>query len=189
MIQHNTPLWKSNDPIFDTFFCLLFFVVYPYIHKWHTWGSQYELRYFLLDFHLWSHPSDTLKTATISNPDVAPVWPMQRAWITSKHGENECYLRVVRMQEVHISYYKLSENLVSYICRFICDLLGMRAVEKSYPRPLAGIVFHLLCLRGLCYRDKDASGASRNYGAVYQASTRPSAGVDTFVQLPPQNQS
>ena len=38
------------------------------------------------------------------------------------------------------------------------------------------------------YHDKDASDASRDYGAVYQASTPPSAGVDTFEQPPSQNQ-
>ena len=70
----------------------------------------------------------------------------------------------------------------------------MRAVERGYPRPLADRQFYRLCLRGLYYRDKDASGASRDFGAVYQASTRPSAWVsapsvvDTFVQPESQNQ-
>ena len=63
----------------------------------------------------------------------------------------------------------------------------MHAVE-SYQAPLAGRLFYRLCLRGLSYRDKDASGASRDYGAVYQASKRPSAGLDTFVQPPSQYQ-
>ena len=87
-------------------------------------------------------------------------------------------------------WYKLLqiiENLSSYTKRFICDLLRMDAVERSYPRQLAGRLFYRLCLRSLCYRNKDASGASRDYGAVYQASTRPSTNVDTVVQPPSQN--
>ena len=46
---------------------------------------------------------------------------------------------------------------------------------------------HWLVDYSTVYRDKDANGASRNYGAVYQAITRQSAGVDTFVQHPSQN--
>ena len=79
-------------------------------------------------------------------------------------------------------WYKLLqmiENLSSYTNRFICDLLGMCTVERSYPRQLAGRLFYRLCLRGLRYHDKDASGASRDYRAVYQASTRQRASVDT----------
>ena len=82
-------------------------------------------------------------------------------------------------------WYKLLqiiENLSSYTNRLICDPLGMRAVERSYPRSLAGRLFYRLCLRGICYCDKDASGASRYYGAVYQASMQPSANVDSLVQ-------
>ena len=69
-------------------------------------------------------------------------------------------------------WYKLLqiiENLSSYTNQFICDLLGMRAVERSYTRPLAGRLFYRLCLRGLCCRDKDVSSTSWDYGAVYQA--------------------
>ena len=84
---------------------------------------------------------------------------------------------------------QIIENLSSYKNRCICDFLGLRVVERSYPRPLAGRQFYCLCLRGLCYRDKDASSASRDYGAAYLASTRPTrTGVDTFVQAPSQNQ-
>ena len=79
------------------------------------------------------------------------------------------------------------ENLSSYTSWFICALLGMHAVERSYPRPLTGRLFNSLCLHALWYRDKDASGAIQDYGAVYQASMRPSVSVDTFVQPPPQN--
>ena len=87
-------------------------------------------------------------------------------------------------------WYKLLqiiENLSSYTNRFHCDLLGMGAVERSYPRPLAGRLFYRLCLRSLCYRNKDASDASRDCGTVYQARSRPSANVDTFVQPRSQN--
>ena len=110
-------------------------------------------------------------------------------WVISRHRENDRYWRVVGMQAVDINYYKLAEIcLHAKIDAFVTDLLGMRAVERGYPRPLVGRQFYRLCLRGLCYRDKDASGASRDFGAVYQASTRPSAGVDTFVQPASQNQ-
>ena len=88
-------------------------------------------------------------------------------------------------------WYKLLqiiENLSSYTSRLICVLLAMRAVERSNPRPLASRLFYRLCLRGLCYCHKDASGASRDYGIGYQASTRPSANVHTVVQPPSQNQ-
>ena len=57
-------------------------------------------------------------------------------------------------------WYKLLqiiENLSSCTSRCICDLLGMREVERSYPRPPDGRQFYRLCLRGLCYHDKDAS--------------------------------
>ena len=59
------------------------------------------------------------------------------------------------MKEVGINYYNY-QNLSSHTSRFICDLLGMRVVERSCPRPLAGRLFYRLCLRGLSYRDKDA---------------------------------
>ena len=42
----------------------------------------------------------------------------------------------------------------------------MRAVERSYPRPPSGRLFYRICLRGLPYRPKDASGASWDYGAT-----------------------
>ena len=89
--------------------------------------------------------------------------------------------------QLHVS--QIIENLSSHRSRFFCDLLGMRAVEKSYPRLLAGRLFYLLCLPGITYRHKDAIGASCDYGAVYQASAWSSGGVDTFVQRPSQNQS
>ena len=121
--------------------------------------SMWTMSFFLLDFAHWFHPSDTLKMATRSKPDAASVWPMQRAWFTSRHGENEFYWRAVGLQEVGMNCLQIIENLSSYKSRFICDLLGMRAVERSYPRPLAGRLFHRLCLRGSYYRNKDASGA------------------------------
>ena len=54
-------------------------------------------------------------------------------------------------------------NVSSYTNRFICDLLGMRTFERSYPRPLAGRLFYRLCLRGSRCHDKDASGVRRAY--------------------------
>ena len=65
----------------------------------------------------------------------------------------------------------------------------MHPGDRSYPIPLAGRLFYRLCLWVLGYHDKNASGASRDYGTVYQASTRPRAGVDTFVQPPSQNRA
>ena len=53
--------------------------------------------------------------------------------------------------------------------------LWSRAVQSSNQRPLVGRLFYRFCLWGLCYRDKDVSSASRDYGAVYQASKRSSA--------------
>ena len=82
--------------------------------------------------------------------------------MASKHAENGHYWRVVGMHVVGINYFKLSKNLSSQTSRFICDILGMCAVERSYPRPLIGRLFYRLCLRGLSYRDEDASGASRD---------------------------
>ena len=108
--------------------------------------------------------------------------------MTSKHRENSLCWRVVGKQAAGINYHKIIENLPSYTNPCICDLLGMRAVERSYPKPLAGRQFYRPCPRGLCYRDKDASGWIRDYEAVYQASTWPSASVDTFVLSPLQNQ-
>ena len=102
-----------------------------------------------------------------------------RGW----NRENDHYWREVGMQAVDINYYKLSEIChYTKIEAFVTSCF-MRAVERGYLRPLAGRHFYRLCLRGLCYPDKDASGASRDFGAVNQASTRPSASVDTFVQL------
>ena len=46
------------------------------------------------------------------------------------------------------------ENLSSYTSRFICDPLGMRAVERSYLRPLAGRLFYRLCLRAYAIATK-----------------------------------
>ena len=47
--------------------------------------------------------------ATRSKPDVASVWPMQCAWVISRHRENDRYWRVVGMQVVDINNYKLSK--------------------------------------------------------------------------------
>ena len=125
--------------------------------------------------------------ATRSKLDIASVWPMQCAWMTSRHRENDRYWRVVNAGGSY-KLLQINENLSSRTNRCISDLLGMRAVERSYPRPLVGKQFYRFCLRGLCYHDKDARGASRDYGAVYQGSTPPSTSVDTFAQPPSQNQ-
>ena len=63
-----------------------------------------------LDFDHWLHPSDTLKMATRPKPDIASAWPMQCAWMTSRHGENDRYWRVVGMQAVGINYYEWSKT-------------------------------------------------------------------------------
>ena len=57
-----------------------------------------------MDFDHWLHSRDTLKMATKSKPDIASAWPMQCAWMTSRHRENDRYWRVVGMQAVGINY-------------------------------------------------------------------------------------
>ena len=123
---------------------------------------------------------------TRSKPDVASVWPMQCAWVTSRHRENYHYWRVVGMQAVDINYYKLSKTchhanidaFVTWGCAQSKEAIQEHWLVDNFPSLPSG----------LYYRDKIASAASRDYGAVYQASTRPSASVDTFVQPASQNQ-
>ena len=45
-----------------------------------------------------------------SKPDFASVWPVQCAWMSSSHTENDRYWRVVGMQGLGIHYYKLLET-------------------------------------------------------------------------------
>ena len=56
--------------------------------------------FFLLDFYHWLHTSDTLTMATRSKPDVAFVWLMQCAWMTSRHGKNDRVCRLVERRLV-----------------------------------------------------------------------------------------
>ena len=74
-----------------------------------TYGRQsIWIMLFSLDFDHWLHPNDTLNMATGSNPDVASVCMIDAT--CNDHIEawgNECYWRVVGMQEVGINYYKL----------------------------------------------------------------------------------
>ena len=110
-----------------------------------------------------------MKRATRSKPDVEPVWPVQCAWMTSRHVENDHYWRVVRVWEV--GWYKvlqIIEKLASHASRLICDLLGVCRVERGYPWPLAGRLFYRLCLWRLTYHHKDTSGKSWHCGAVYR---------------------
>ena len=51
---------------------------------------------------------------------------------------NDRYWRVVGTQEVRINYYKLSKTCHHTQVDSIGDLLGMRAVERSYQRELTG---------------------------------------------------
>ena len=94
---------------------------------------------------------------------------MHCARVASRHGENDPDWRVVEMWEVGVNYYKLSNTCHDTTSRFICDLLGMRAVERSYPRQLTGRLFYRLCLHGLSCHNKESSGASRDYGVVRRA--------------------
>ena len=151
---------------------LLIFVVYPSFRKWHTWGSQYELCQFFIGFR--SLVTSQWKWQLEQNPmsrlsDLCNVhgwhWGMGKRPLLACSRNSGCWYKLLQ----------IIENLSSHTNRFICDLLGMHAFERSYLRPLAGRLFYRLCLQGLCYRDKDASGASRDYGTVYQASMRPSA--------------
>ena len=120
-LDHRMVMWQMYTPcekVMGLFFrhklFIHYFVGYHSFHTWHTLGGQYELFWFQLDFDHWLHPSDTLKRATRSKPDVASVWPMQCAWVISGHGENDRYWRVVRMQEVGINYYKLSKPVITH---------------------------------------------------------------------------
>ena len=91
-------------------------------------------------------------------------------------------------RHIHLMVTVMIAHLSSHTSRFTCGLLGMRVVERRCPRPLTDRLFYRLCLRSLNYRYKDESGTSWDFGAVYQASTRPSTGVNTFLQPPSQNQ-
>ena len=73
-------------------------------------GDQYELWYAI--FYWISNTGwicDILKRATRLNLDVAWVWHVQWAWMTSRHGENDRSWGVVRVQRVGINY-KLSKT-------------------------------------------------------------------------------
>ena len=50
------------------------------------------------------------KRATGAKPDVASVWPMPCALMTSKRGENDRYWCILGMQEVGIKYYNISKT-------------------------------------------------------------------------------
>ena len=109
-IDVSTALWNNKGTFLDTLFITYFFLVYSSFYTWNTWGGQCELCQFILDFDHWLHLSDILKRATRSKSDDASVWPMQCAWMTLRHGENDCYWRVARVEEVDIKYYKLSKT-------------------------------------------------------------------------------
>ena len=102
-----------------------------------------------------------------SKPDVASVWPMQFAWMTSGHGKNDRHCRVVGIQAIGINYCKLSKTCHhTQIDSFVTSLGCAQSQEAVQSHWLIGSSNYRLCLRGLCYRDKDASGASRDYGAA-----------------------
>ena len=106
---------------------MYFFVLYSSFDTLHAWGEHYELCYFLLDFDGWLHLTDILKRATWLKPDVAFVWPMQCAWMASKHMGGG--------GRVGFGW-------------------GGGPVDKSYPRPLAGRLFSRVGLRGKIFHQK-----------------------------------
>ena len=86
------------------------------------------------------------------------------------------------MQAVGINYYKLSKT---------CHHAQVDAFVTSWgcAKSKEAIQNHWLvenstasAFGAYASMTKMQVGASRDYGAVYQASRRPSAGVDTFVQ-------
>ena len=90
--------------LFIFYFCSLSQFSYATYVKWSLW-----IMLFLLHFDHWLNPSDTLKRATGAKPDVASIWPMQCALMTSRHRENDRYWCVLGVQEVGIKYNKLSK--------------------------------------------------------------------------------
>ena len=70
----------------------------------------------------------------------------------------ECKRFVWKCYKLPKTCHKQIDSLVdSYKC---CT------IERSCPRPLAGRLFHHLCLVGLAYRNRDPSSASWSYGRV-----------------------
>ena len=141
-------LFFSTEVIF-IYFCSLFFFSYMTYMRESIWMVP-----ILLDFNHWLHLSDILKRATqiktrcrvsLSNAicmDDIEGWG-KRPLLACTKSAADWY------KALHII-----ENLSSYAVRFICDLLWMCAVERSYPRPLAGRLFYRPRLRGLTYPPK-----------------------------------
>ena len=87
--------------------------------------------------------------------------------MTSKHGENYRYWRVVRVQEANMKVLQITENLSSLSTRFINDVfMDVARSERSCPGPLASRVFHSLLFGGLAYRSGEPSGAIWDCGKV-----------------------
>ena len=79
---------------------------------------------------------------------------------------------------------QIIENLSSHKSRFISDLVWMRAVDRSYPRPLAGRLFYRIRLWCLTYSHKDATV---QFGTMEQSIKRARGQVPVwklFVQPP-----
>ena len=130
------PPWKIMGRFFETNYLSFIFVVYFSFDTRHTWCGRYELCWFSLDvFYHQLDRSDILKKTIRSKPDVALVWPMPCAWMTSRYGQTDRYWRIVWVQEVGIKVLHITENLSSYTSRLICDPPMMSAVERSYPKP------------------------------------------------------
>ena len=84
-----------------------------------------------MDFDHWLKFSDIFKRAIDSKPDVAWDWSIQWARMTSKHGENDRYRRIVRVQEVDMKVLQITENPSSPLARLINDLLRIVAVSEK----------------------------------------------------------
>ena len=180
-----TPLWKSNGTIFSTWIiCLYFFAVYSSFHTWHTLWWSISIMLIFIGFRSLVTSKWHFEKGNKIKTRCRDCWPMQCALMTSGHGKNGRCWRAVGIQDVGINYYKLSKTIHKSIHLWPPgDAHSRKKLSKTTDHYSTVYAFgaHTIV-------KKDASGASQNYRAVYQSSTRPSASVDTFVQPPSQNQ-
>ena len=126
--------------------------------------------------------------ATRSKPDVESAWSMQCAWMTSRHRENDRYLSVVGMQAVGINYYKLSKTchhaqIDSFVTCWGCaqskEAIQDHWLEDNSTVSTFGAYAIVTKMQAVQVWTM----------SVCQASTRPNAGVDNFVQPSSQNRA
>ena len=133
---------------------ILFFVAYHNFRTWHTWVCIMHLFKTLI---IGYNPV----TLWIRQLDLNPMSRLSDQWVDDIEArEKRRSLACSRSAGGWYKLFEIIENLSPYTSRIVCGL-GMLAVERSYPIPLVGRLFYRLCIRGVCYRDKDACGASR----------------------------